>query len=283
ARSRRAPGPTCPPSPRRTAVRRCVRLRPGCRRVRSSRSPSSAYVLRAVATVQSAVRRSESGGAGPVVRAPAGTGGRAGCSGRWPAAGRSGPVDRWPYRPAGPVRPPGPAGPSRPVRWVADPVRPVRPSRSDRSCPTATPRARGPTACCRTVCSRLLYRLVRSCRTVVLLACPARHFGKPVARGGLLLGESPVLLGLPLVDLRHAQVVRRIVLLVDVRYAAQVLVALLLLGQPAVLGVAQLQQHGGQDGGDQRTGQDGGLGAVGQRRVAVEGEFTDEQRDGEAD
>src|SRR5690606_7996876 len=85
-----------------------------------------------------------------------------------------------------------------------------------------------------------LYRLVRSCRTVVLLACPARHFGKPVARGGLLLGESPVLLGLPLVDLRHAQVVRRIVLLVDVRYAAQVLVALLLLGQPAVLGVAQL-------------------------------------------
>src|SRR5690606_38434367 len=30
-----------------------------------------------------------------------------------------------------------------------------------------------------------LYRLVRSCRTVVLLACPARHFGKPVARGGL--------------------------------------------------------------------------------------------------
>ncbi len=62
----------------------------------------------------------------------------------------------------------------------------------------------------RRVCAgrfRLLYRLVRSCRTVVPIACPARHFRKRVSRGGLLLGEPPVLGGLLLEDAGHAQVV----------------------------------------------------------------------------
>jgi len=60
-----------------------------------------------------------------------------------------------------------------------------------------------------------LYRPVRSCRTVVVLACPARHFGKPLVLRGLQFGDPAVLGGLAIVDRRHPQVVRRVVLLVD--------------------------------------------------------------------
>lgn len=83
--------------------------------------------------------------------------------------------------------------------------------------------------------------------------------------------------GLPFVDLGHPQVVRRVVLLVDVGDAVAVLVELLGLVQRTVLGVAYLQQCRGEYGGYERADQYGGLDLVGEYQVVLEGEFADEE------